>query len=73
MEEEIYGGDCRVLVCHNLDIEAQKNNSLDRRVEVVRNKLEEVNKSKKPDASEVAALISPKKLKSALKVEGEKS
>jgi len=71
LKGKIYGKDCRVLVCYNPDIEAQKNNSLDRKVEEVRNKLTEVNKSRKPDAAEVAALISQKKLKRVLKVKGE--
>lgn len=72
MKGKIYGKKCSVLVCHNPDIERQKNRSLDRKLENVRNRLTDVNKSRKRDASEVKALISRYKLKRVLEVRGKK-
>jgi len=72
MKGNIYGKECSVLVCYNPDIEVQKNKSLDRRVRNIKNKLNEVNKSKKRDVAEVNALISRYNLKRALQVKGKK-
>lgn len=69
---KIYGKDCNILVCYNPDIMAQKNKSLDQKVESVREKITEINKSKKPDVSEAKALISRCNLKKALEVKGRK-
>jgi hypothetical protein len=72
MKGKVYEKECSVLVCYDPDIEVQKNKSLDRKVEDVKNKLIDVNKSKKPDSTEVEALISKHKLKRALNVKGKK-
>lgn len=72
MKGEVYGKKCSVLVCYDPAIEVQKNRTLDRRVKNVRDKLNEVNRSKKADASEVNALISRYNLKRALQVKGKK-
>ena len=73
LKEKVYGKECSILVCYNQDIETQKNKSLDRRVAEVENKVQEINKSKKPDASEVKALINKYNLKKALNVKGRKT
>lgn len=73
MKGEIYGKKCSVLVCYNPDIAKKKNKTLDRRVENVRKKVIEINKSKKPDVSEAMALISKYNLKNALEVNGKKT
>jgi len=72
MKGEIYGKKCSILVCYNPDIGKKKSKTLDRRVEKVRNKIIEVNKSKKPDKTEVMALIATYNLKNALSVTGRK-
>ncbi len=72
MKGKIYGKKCSILVCYNPDICKKKNKTLDRRLENVKNKLIEVNKSKKPDKSEVMALLSKYHLKKALSVKGVK-
>lgn len=72
LKGRVYGEECSVLVCYDPNIEIQKNKSLDKKVEDVKEKLIEVNKSKKPDASEVEALISKHKLKRAMEVKGKK-
>jgi len=60
------------MLSYNPDIEVQKNKSLDRKVESVKEKVAEINKSKKRDASEINALISRYNLKKALEVKGRK-
>jgi transposase len=72
MNGKIYGKNCRILVCYNPDIEAQKNKTLDKRVEGVRKKVTDINKLEKPDVSEAKALITKYHLKRALKVTGRK-
>ena len=72
MKGKIYGKKCSILICYNPDIYKKKNKTLDRRLENVKNKLIEVNKSKKPDKTEVMALIAKYHLKKAVSVKGVK-
>ena len=72
MKGKVYGKMCSVLVCYNPAIEVKKNNSLDRKVENVKNKVIQANKSKEPDTLEVKKLISRYNLKRALDVKGKK-
>jgi len=72
MKGKIYGKKSSILVCYNPDICKKKNKTLDRRLENVRTKIIEVNKSKKPDKTEVMALIATYHLKRALSVKGRK-
>ena len=44
IETEVYGGVPHVLVCYNQDVERTKNNSLDRMVEIVKQKVSLLNK-----------------------------
>ncbi len=67
---EVYGKKCSILVCYNPDMNKQKNETMDQNIESVRKKIVDVNKMKKPDASEVTALISKYSLKKALTVKG---
>lgn len=69
---KIYGKKCSILVCYNPDICKKKNGTLDRRLKEVKNKLVEVNNSKKPDKTDVMALINKYHLKRAVSLKGKK-
>jgi transposase len=73
LKGDVYQKKCSVLVCHNPDIEEQKNNSLNEKIKIVKDKIAEINKSNKNDASEAVAMISQYKLKRALKINGKKN
>ena len=71
VEAEVYGRVSHVLVCYNPDVKGTKNNSLDRRVETVKQKVSSLNKkggSLDGKCDVVNSLIAKHSLKRAMKV-----
>jgi transposase len=69
--EEVYGRVSRVLVCYNPDVERTKNDSLDRRMEIVKQKVLSLNKndgSLDGKCAEVNLVVAKHSLKRAVKV-----
>ncbi|RZN30994.1 MAG: IS1634 family transposase [Methanosarcinales archaeon] len=71
VEAEVYGRVSHVLVCYNPDVKQTKNNSLDRRVEIVKQKVSSLNKkggSLDGKCEVVNSLIAKHSLKRAMEV-----
>lgn len=71
IESKVYGRVSHVLVSYNPDVEYTKNKNLDRRIKIVKQKVQSVNKkggSLDRRYSEVNSLIAKKSLKRAIKV-----
>jgi transposase len=71
VEAEVYGRVSHVLVCYNPDVKRTKNNSLDRRVEIVKQKVASLNKkggSLDGKCDVINSLIAKHSLKRAMEV-----
>ena len=71
IETKVYGRVSRVLVCYTPDVERTKNGSLDKRMEIVKQKVSSLNKrggSLDGKCDEVSSLIAKHSLKRAMKV-----